>query len=98
MSNSSSGSSVDPVLLVHSLRDRFRRLGVTSPEDRLFVDLAWLRRHTAEYLETIRIATEDMTDEDALITVLNELDIQIGALLNYAESALPEVKRVLREH
>ncbi len=69
--------TVEPVDLVRLLEERFGSVGVTSPNGRLFVNLAWLYHHSANYLETIRKATQEMADEDGLGNLLRDPTIAV---------------------
>lgn len=83
--------------LVYLLDERFGSVGVTSPESRLFVNLAWLYSKASKYMETIRIATQEMNDEDDLSHVLAELEVYLQSIIHYASEAKPEVHDIFEE-
>ena len=90
--------SVEPMDLVRLLDDRFRSVGVTSPRGRLFVNLAWLYHHAANYMETIRKATQEMVDEDGLVDVLAATETYVDSIVHYAQEAKPEIHDIFEEH
>lgn len=90
--------SVEPVDLVHLLEKRFGTVGVTSPDGRLFVNLAWFYYHASNYMETIRRATQEMADEDGLRDVLAALETYIDSIVHYAQQARPEIHDIFEEH
>jgi hypothetical protein len=71
---------------------------VTSPDGRLFVNLAWLYHHAGNYLEILRRATQDMADEDGLTDILAELESNLSSLVLYANEAQPEIHEISEEH
>ncbi len=89
---------VEPVDLVRLLEDRFRSVGVTSPDGRLFVNLAWLYHEAAGYMETIRRATQEMSDEKGLIEVLAAMEVNVDSVIHYANEAKPEIHDIFEEH
>ena len=88
---------VEPLDLVRLLEARFGSVGVTSPDGRLFVNLAWLYYHSSKYMETIRRAGEGMADEDALSEVLAGLENYVDSMIHYANEAKPEIREVFGE-
>lgn len=89
---------VEPLDLVRLLEKRFGSVGVTSPDGRLFVNLAWLYHHAAVYMEAIRKATQEMVDEDSLGHVLAETETHVESIVHYAEEVIPEIKDIFEKH
>jgi hypothetical protein len=88
---------VDTVDLVHLLDERFRSVGVMSPQGRFAVNLAWLYDHASNYMEDISMAGNDMADEDALGEVLSRLQIHVDSIINYASELQPEIREIFGE-
>jgi len=89
---------VEPVTLYHLLEDQFGKVGVMSPDGRLFVNLAWLYHEASLYMETVRKAAQEMADEDALIEVLAGLEDYVDSIIHYANEAKPEIKEIFEDH
>ena len=89
---------IEPVDLVRLLEERFGSVGVTSPDGRLFVNLAWLYHEATRYMGTVRKATQEMADEDGLIEVLAELESYVDAVIHYAKAVKPEIHDIFEEH
>ncbi len=90
--------TVEPLDLVRLLEERFGSVGVTSPNGRLFVNLAWLYHHAANYMETIRKATQEMVDEDGLGKILAALENYVDSMIHYAQEMRPEIHDIFEEH
>lgn len=78
--------------------DRFRSVGVTSPGGRLSVGLAWLYYEATKYMGTIRAATREMADEDALRKVLAAMEDNIDSVIHYAQAVKPEIHDIFEKH
>ncbi len=89
---------VDTPALVRVLDERFRSVGVTSPDGRLSVNLAMLYQHASSYMETIRMATQEMADEDGLIDVLVSLKSYLSSMTTYMDELKPEIHDIFEEH
>lgn len=83
--------TMDPVELTHRLSDSFGAVGVTSPGGKLFVGLAWLYLEATRYMETLRMATQEMTDEEGLMTVVARLQDNVDSVAHYATAVSPEI-------
>ena len=79
------------------MEGRFNSVGVTSPDGRLFVNLAWLYHEASNYMETIRKAAQGMADEDALNEVLAGLENYVDSMIHYANEVKPEIREVFGE-
>jgi hypothetical protein len=90
--------TVEPLDLVRLLEERFGSVGVKSPDGRLFVNLAWLYHHAANYMETMRKATQEMVDEDSLGDVLAATETYVESLIHYAQEVKPEIHDIFEEH
>ena len=90
--------TVEPLDLVRLLEERFGSVGVTSPDGRLFVNLAWLYQGATRYMETIRKATQEMADEDGLGDVLAAMEDDVHSMIHYASEVKPEIHDIFEGH
>ncbi|MEX0799716.1 MAG: hypothetical protein WD379_00695 [Dehalococcoidia bacterium] len=78
--------------------ERFRAVGVTSPNGRLWVGLAWLYHESSNYMETLRRAIQEMADEDGLREIFAAMEDNIDSVIHYAQAVRPEVHEIFEEH
>ena len=86
---------LNPSELVHVLEDRFRAIGVTFPDDRLFVNIAWLYHRASLFMEAVRKADQEMEGEGDMEVILAELQISIDDIMHFCEYASRDVSEVL---
>src|SRR5437870_912458 len=85
--------TVDPGELAQLLNSKFSVVGVASPGGRLFVALAWLYLEATRFMETLRIATQEMRDDESLSTVLARLQDNVESMAHYATAAKPDIEQ-----